>query len=135
MRPSPAKKSHRHHQRAHLVTKMQDERAGGGAGEGAAGVGEGRRLGVYVMSGVGAIVSCRVALRDGGHVLPQPFGSRAAADGVFLFVAGAGVLVQGGNALVSRDGIVKLADFGASKAYRDHTITDCMKVGLRGVCV
>lgn len=30
--------------------------------------------------------------------------------------------------LVSRDGVVKLADFGASKAYRDTTITDCMKV-------
>ncbi|KAG2454465.1 hypothetical protein HYH02_001484 [Chlamydomonas schloesseri] len=39
--------------------------------------------------------------------------------------------LKGGNALVSRDGIVKLADFGASKAYRDHTITDCMK-SVRG---
>ncbi|KAG2486893.1 hypothetical protein HYH03_014487 [Edaphochlamys debaryana] len=37
----------------------------------------------------------------------------------------------GGNVLVSRDGVVKLADFGASKAYRDHTITDCMK-SVRG---
>jgi hypothetical protein len=30
--------------------------------------------------------------------------------------------------LVSRDGVVKLADFGASKVYRDTTITDAMKV-------
>ncbi|KIY96351.1 hypothetical protein MNEG_11610 [Monoraphidium neglectum] len=39
--------------------------------------------------------------------------------------------VKGGNVLVTRDGIVKLADFGASKAYRDATKTDAMK-SMRG---
>jgi serine/threonine protein kinase len=39
--------------------------------------------------------------------------------------------LKGANILVSRDGIVKLTDFGASKAYRDATITDGMK-SLRG---
>ncbi|GFR49422.1 hypothetical protein Agub_g11479, partial [Astrephomene gubernaculifera] len=39
--------------------------------------------------------------------------------------------LKGANVLVTRDGVVKLADFGASKAYRDHTITDCMK-SVRG---
>ena len=33
--------------------------------------------------------------------------------------------------LVTRDGIVKLADFGASKAYRDTARTDAMK-SMRG---
>lgn len=39
--------------------------------------------------------------------------------------------VKGANILVSRDGIVKLADFGASKAFRDPNCTDGMK-SLRG---
>lgn len=37
--------------------------------------------------------------------------------------------LKGGNVLISRDAVVKLADFGASKSYSDATITDCMKVG------
>ncbi|GIL68690.1 hypothetical protein Vafri_21929 [Volvox africanus] len=39
--------------------------------------------------------------------------------------------LKGGNVLVSRDGVVKLTDFGASKAYRDQTIKECMK-SVRG---
>ncbi len=39
--------------------------------------------------------------------------------------------VKGGNVLVSRDGIVKLADFGASKTNHGATITDLMK-SLKG---
>ncbi|GFH31787.1 protein kinase domain-containing protein, partial [Haematococcus lacustris] len=35
--------------------------------------------------------------------------------------------LKGGNALVTRDGVVKLADFGASKAFQGDTITDGMK--------
>ena len=39
--------------------------------------------------------------------------------------------VKGGNVLVSRDGIVKLADFGASKVNHGGTLTDVMK-SMRG---
>ncbi|GLI59656.1 hypothetical protein VaNZ11_001592 [Volvox africanus] len=39
--------------------------------------------------------------------------------------------LKGGNVLVSRDGVVKLTDFGASKAYRDQTIKECM-MSVRG---
>jgi len=39
--------------------------------------------------------------------------------------------LKGGNVLVSREGFVKLADFGASKAFKDTTITDGMK-SLKG---
>ncbi|EFJ41601.1 hypothetical protein VOLCADRAFT_68128 [Volvox carteri f. nagariensis] len=39
--------------------------------------------------------------------------------------------LKGANVLVSRDGVVKLTDFGASKAYRDQTIKECMK-SVRG---
>eukprot|EP00873_Tetraselmis_striata_P023812 jgi/Tetstr1/444076/TSEL_003316.t1 len=39
--------------------------------------------------------------------------------------------LKGGNVLVTRDGRVKLADFGASKAYHEATITDGMK-SIRG---
>jgi mitogen-activated protein kinase kinase kinase len=35
--------------------------------------------------------------------------------------------VQGGNVLVGRDGVVKLADFGASRAFSPDTINDCMR--------
>jgi len=35
--------------------------------------------------------------------------------------------IKGGNILVSRDGIVKLADFGASKINHGGTLTDVMK--------
>ncbi|KAK9812977.1 hypothetical protein WJX72_006759 [[Myrmecia] bisecta] len=39
--------------------------------------------------------------------------------------------VKGANVLVTRDGRVKLADFGASKAYHETTVTDGMK-SIRG---
>lgn len=39
--------------------------------------------------------------------------------------------LKGGNVLVTRNGRVKLADFGASKAYHEATITDGMK-SIRG---
>lgn len=39
--------------------------------------------------------------------------------------------LKGANVLVTRDGRVKLADFGASKAYHESTITDGMK-SIRG---
>ena len=39
--------------------------------------------------------------------------------------------LKGGNVLVTMEGTVKLADFGASKMYRDATCTDGMK-SMRG---
>lgn len=39
--------------------------------------------------------------------------------------------LKGGNVLVTRDGIIKLADFGASKVTKEATLTDGMK-SLRG---